>query len=129
MAIWLMAWDDRATGRFIHSIIPKVSLQPINWRSRQVLFFTVRWFFPSYPQRFILAETSFRSCGGIGTPIHYGTKCLLPYGTTQQHQSVWFRSVVSNSTSGRSIHNLLHLLQSETGLFCPDPNNCFSFLY
>ncbi|GBL89960.1 hypothetical protein AVEN_178374-1 [Araneus ventricosus] len=44
---------------------------------------------------------------------------------SQQNQSVWFRSIASNSTSRRKIHNLLDLLQRETSLFRPDPNELF----
>ncbi|GBN34493.1 hypothetical protein AVEN_217521-1 [Araneus ventricosus] len=80
-----------------------------------------------WPERFNLAETSFCSCGGIGTPIHYSTVCLLTTSyhmapPSQQHQPVWFRSVANNSTSRRKMHNLLHFLQRETSLFRPDPN-------
>ncbi|GBM33961.1 hypothetical protein AVEN_53827-1 [Araneus ventricosus] len=126
LATWQMAWDDGDTGRLIHNIIPKVSLQPINWTRTEVLFFTGHGPFSSFLQRFNLAETSFCSCGGIGTPIHCATACLTTSyhmaPPSQQHQSVWFRSVANNSTSRRKIHNLLHFLQRETSLFRPDPN-------
>ncbi|GBN18537.1 hypothetical protein AVEN_112500-1 [Araneus ventricosus] len=127
LATWQMAWDDGDTGRLIHNIIPKVSLQPINWIRNEILFFTGHWPFPSFLQRFNLAETSFCSPGGIGTPIHYATVCLLTTSyhmapPSQQHQPVWFRSVANNSTSRRKIHNLPHFLQRETSLFRPDPN-------
>ncbi|GBM23903.1 hypothetical protein AVEN_208528-1 [Araneus ventricosus] len=127
MATWQMAWDDGDTGRLIHNIIPKVSLHPINWTCNEVLFFTGHGPFPSFLHRFNLAETSFCSCGGIGTPIHYATVCLLTTSyhiaqPSQQHQPIWFRRVANNSTSRRKIHNLLHFLQRETSLFRPDPN-------
>ncbi|GBL77174.1 hypothetical protein AVEN_12797-1 [Araneus ventricosus] len=64
MATWQMNWDDGDTGRLIHNIIPKVSLQPINWTSNEVLFFTEHEPFPSFVQRFKLAETSFCFMGG-----------------------------------------------------------------
>ncbi|GBN94055.1 hypothetical protein AVEN_183360-1 [Araneus ventricosus] len=67
LATWQMAWDDGDTGRLIHNIIPKVSLDSINWTRNEVLFFTGHGPFPSFLQRFNLAETSFCSCGGIGT--------------------------------------------------------------
>ncbi|GBL75165.1 hypothetical protein AVEN_194414-1 [Araneus ventricosus] len=127
LATWQMAWDDGDTGRLIHNIIPKVSLDSINWTRNEVLFFTGHEPFPSFLQRFNLAETSFCSCGGIGTPIHYATVCLLTTSyhmapPSQQHQPIWFRRVANNSTSRRKIHNLLHFLQRETSLFRPDPN-------
>ncbi|GBN45577.1 hypothetical protein AVEN_237965-1 [Araneus ventricosus] len=108
--------------------LTKVSFQPINWTRNEVLFFTGHGPFPSYLHRFNLAETSFCSCGGFGTPIHYATECLLTDSflpmapPSQQDQPVWFRSVANNSTSRSKIHNLLHLLQSKTSLFRPDPN-------
>ncbi|GBN97896.1 hypothetical protein AVEN_123094-1 [Araneus ventricosus] len=82
---------------------------------------------PSFLQRFNLAETSFCPCGGIGTPIHYATVCLLTTSyhmapPSQQHQPAWLNSVANNSTSRRKIHNLLDFLQRETSLFRPDPN-------
>ncbi|GBN90756.1 hypothetical protein AVEN_120067-1 [Araneus ventricosus] len=80
-ATWQMDWDDGDTGRRIHTIIHKVSLQQINW-TRNELFFT-NGPFPSYIQRFYLDETSFCSCEGTGTPINYATDCVLPYGNTQ----------------------------------------------
>ncbi|GBM90624.1 Putative protein in type-1 retrotransposable element R1DM [Araneus ventricosus] len=127
LATWQMAWDDGDTGRLIHNIIPKVSLHPINWTRNEVLFFTGHGPFPSFLHRFNLAETSFCSCGEIGTPIHYATVCLLTTSyhmapPNQQHQPIWFRRVANNSTSRRKIHNLLHFLQRETSLFRPDPN-------
>ncbi|GBM19505.1 hypothetical protein AVEN_107980-1 [Araneus ventricosus] len=127
LATWQIAWDDGDTGRLIHNIIPKVSLHPINWTRNEVLFFTGHGPFPSFLQRFNIAETSFCFCGGIATPIHYATVCLLTTSDhmaphSQQHQPVWFRSVANNSTSRRKIHNLLHFLQRETSLFRPDPN-------
>ncbi|GBO22618.1 hypothetical protein AVEN_141523-1 [Araneus ventricosus] len=127
LATWQMTWDDGDTGRLIQNIIPKVSLQPINWTCTKVLFFTGHGPFPSFRQRFNLAETSFCSCGGIGIPIHYATVCLLITSyrmapPSQQHHPVWFRSVAKNSTARRKIHNLLHFLQRETSLFRPDPN-------
>ncbi|GBM15023.1 hypothetical protein AVEN_113157-1 [Araneus ventricosus] len=127
LATWQMAWDDGDTGRLIHNIIPKVSLHPINWTRNEVLFFTGHGPFPSFLNRFNLAETSFCSCGEIGTPIHYATVCLLTTSyhmapPSQQHQPIWFRRVANNSTSRRKIHNLLHFLQRETSLFRPDPN-------
>ncbi|GBL75329.1 hypothetical protein AVEN_194540-1 [Araneus ventricosus] len=127
LATWQMAWDDGGTGRLIHNIIPKVSLQPINWTRNEILFFTGHGPFPSFLQRFNLAETSFCSCGGIDTPIHYATVRLLTtsYHMTppsQQHQPVWFRSVANNSASRRKIYNFLQFLQKETSLFRPDPN-------
>ncbi|GBM62011.1 hypothetical protein AVEN_199313-1 [Araneus ventricosus] len=127
LATWQMAWDDGDTGRLIHIIIPKVSLHPINWTRNEVLFFTGHGPFPSFLHRFNLAETSFCSCGEIGTPIHYATVCLLTTSyhmapPSQQHQPIWFRRVANNSTSRRKIHNLLHFLQRETSLFRPDPN-------
>ncbi|GBN64205.1 hypothetical protein AVEN_136302-1 [Araneus ventricosus] len=127
LATWQMAWDDGDTGRLIHNIIPKVSLHPINWTRNEVLFFTGHGPFPSFLHRFNLAETSFCSCGEIGTPIHYATVCLLTTSyhmapPSQQHQPIWFRRVANNSTSRRKIHNLLHFLQRETSLFRPDPN-------
>ncbi|GBN22674.1 hypothetical protein AVEN_148542-1 [Araneus ventricosus] len=70
LATWLMAWDDGNTGRLIHNIISKVSLQPINWTRNEVLFFTGHGHLPSFLQKFNLAETSLSSCGVIGTPIH-----------------------------------------------------------
>ncbi|GBN32237.1 hypothetical protein AVEN_197839-1 [Araneus ventricosus] len=100
---WQMAWDDGDTGRFIHYIIPKVSLQPINWTRNEVLFFTAHGPFPSFLQRFNLAESLFCSRGGISTPIHYATVCLLTISyhmaPPNQHQPIWFRSVANNSTS------------------------------
>ncbi|GBL83723.1 hypothetical protein AVEN_132635-1 [Araneus ventricosus] len=39
MVTWQMAWDERDTGTLIHKIIPKVSLQTINWTRNEVLFF------------------------------------------------------------------------------------------
>ncbi|GBN50374.1 Putative protein in type-1 retrotransposable element R1DM [Araneus ventricosus] len=127
LATWQMSWDDENTGRLIYNIIPKVSLQPINWTRNEVLFLTGHGPFPSFLQRFNLSETSFCSCGEIGTPIHYATVCLLTTSHhmaphSQQHQPVWFRSVANNSTLRRKIHNLLHFLQRETSLFRPDPN-------
>ncbi|GBO13043.1 hypothetical protein AVEN_215255-1 [Araneus ventricosus] len=128
LASWQMACDDGDTGRLIHNIIPKVSLHPINWTRNEVLFFTGHGPFPSFLHRFNPAETSFCSCGGIGTPIHYATVCLLTTSyhmapPSQQHQPIWFRRVANNSTSRRKIHNLLHfLLQRETSLFHPDIN-------
>ncbi|GBM54123.1 hypothetical protein AVEN_119852-1 [Araneus ventricosus] len=127
LATWQMAWDDGDTGRLIHNIIPKVSLHPINWTRNEVLFFTGHGHFPSFLHRFNLAETSFCSCGEIGTPIHYATVCLLTTSyhmapPSQQHQPIWFRRVANNSTSRRNIHNLLHFLQRETSLFRPYPN-------
>ncbi|GBN04473.1 hypothetical protein AVEN_84042-1 [Araneus ventricosus] len=109
MATWQMAWNDGDTGRLIHRIIPKVSFQPINWTRNEVLFSTGHGAFPSYLQRFNLAETSFCSCGGIGTPIHYATECLLTVSyymapPNQQHQSVWFRGIAKYSIQeGRTI--------------------------
>ncbi|GBN76905.1 Putative protein in type-1 retrotransposable element R1DM [Araneus ventricosus] len=135
LAIWQMAWDDGDTGRLIHNIIPKVSLHPINWTRNEVLFFTGHGPFPSFLHRFNLAETSFCSCGEIGTPIHYATVCLLTTSyhmapPSQQHQPIWFRRVANNSTSRRKIHNLLHFLQRETSLFRPQiPINCFFFFF
>ncbi|GBO32220.1 hypothetical protein AVEN_65604-1 [Araneus ventricosus] len=122
-----MAWDDGDTGRLIHNIIPEVSLQLINWTCNEVLFFTGHGSFLSFLQRFNLAETSICSCAGIGAPIHYAIDCLFTASyhmapPSQQHQPVWFRSVANNSTSRRKIHNLLHLLQSETSLLLPDSN-------
>ncbi|GBM13112.1 hypothetical protein AVEN_64330-1 [Araneus ventricosus] len=63
--------------------------------------------------------------GGIATPIHLASECLLTASnnmvpSSEQHQSVWVRSLANNSTSRRKIQsqtNLLHLLQSETSLF------------
>ncbi|GBM64682.1 hypothetical protein AVEN_175184-1 [Araneus ventricosus] len=134
LATWQMAWDDGDTGRLIYNIIPKVSLQPINWTRNEVLFFTGHGPFPSFLQRFNLSETSFCSCGGISTPIHYATVCLLTTSyhmapPSQQHQPVWFRSVASNSTSRSKTPNLLLFLQRETRLFRPDPNKLFFFLF
>ncbi|GBM45739.1 hypothetical protein AVEN_242784-1 [Araneus ventricosus] len=63
LATCQMAWDDGDTGSLIHNIIPKVSLQPINWTRNEVSFFTGHGPFPSFLQRFNLAETSFCSCG------------------------------------------------------------------
>ncbi|GBO34014.1 hypothetical protein AVEN_213144-1 [Araneus ventricosus] len=127
LATWQMAWDDGDTGRLNHNIISKVSLQPINWARNEILFFTGHGPFPSFLQRFNLVETSVCSCGGIGTPIHYATVCVLPTfhhmaSPSQQHLPVWFRSVANNSTSRRKIHNLLHFLRRETSLFRRDPN-------
>ncbi|GBM59866.1 hypothetical protein AVEN_50451-1 [Araneus ventricosus] len=127
LATWQMAWDDGDTGRLIQNIIPKVSLDSINWTRNVVLFFTGHGPFPSFLRRFNLAETSFCSSGGIRTPIHYATVCLLTISyhmapPSQQHQPIWFRRVANNSTSRRKIHNLLHFLQRETSLFLPDPN-------
>ncbi|GBM04258.1 hypothetical protein AVEN_41065-1 [Araneus ventricosus] len=95
MATWQMAWYDGDTVRLIHNIIPKVSLQRINWTRNEVLFLTGHWPFSSFLQRFNLDETSFCPCGRIGTPIHYVTDCLLTasYHMTppsQQHQPVRF---------------------------------------
>ncbi|GBN32670.1 hypothetical protein AVEN_211485-1, partial [Araneus ventricosus] len=84
LATWQMAWDDGDTGRLIHNIIPKVSLHPINWTRNEVLFFTGHGPFPSFLHRFNLAETSFCSCGEIGTPILYATVCLI---TTSYHMA------------------------------------------
>ncbi|GBO08530.1 hypothetical protein AVEN_227847-1 [Araneus ventricosus] len=84
LATWQMAWDDGDTGRLIHNIIPKVSLHPINWTRNEVLFFTGHGPFPSFLHRFNLVETSFCSCGEIGTPIHYAMVCLL---TTSYHMA------------------------------------------
>ncbi|GBN65964.1 hypothetical protein AVEN_167864-1, partial [Araneus ventricosus] len=127
LASWQMAWDDGDTGRLIHNIISKDCLDSINWTRNEVLFFTGHGSFPSFLQRFNLAETSFCSCGGIGTPIHYATVCLLTTSyhmapPSQQHQPIWFRRVANNSTSRRKIHNLLHFLQIETSFFRPYPN-------
>ncbi|GBO25606.1 hypothetical protein AVEN_2358-1 [Araneus ventricosus] len=127
VATWQMAWDDGDTRMLIHSIIPKISLQPINWTRNEVLFFTGHGPFPPYLQSFNLAETSFCFCGEIGTPIRYATECLLTASyhmspLNQQHQPVWFRNGANNSTSRRKIRNSFHLLQNETSLFRPDPN-------
>ncbi|GBN29505.1 hypothetical protein AVEN_154012-1 [Araneus ventricosus] len=89
-AIWQMDWDDGDTGRLIHNIIHKVSLQPFNW-TRNEVFFT-DGSFPSYLQRFYLDEISLCTCEGIGTPINYATDYLLPYGNTQ------------TTTSGSLVH-------------------------
>ncbi|GBM62499.1 hypothetical protein AVEN_145984-1 [Araneus ventricosus] len=83
MAIWKMACDDGDTGRLFHNIIPKVSLQPINWTHNEVLFFTGHGPIPSFLQRFNLAKTS---CGGnrhTDPLCHYPPHSLLPYGTIQ----------------------------------------------
>ncbi|GBN36031.1 hypothetical protein AVEN_190139-1 [Araneus ventricosus] len=127
LATWQMAWDDGDTGSLIHNVIPKFSLQPINWTRTEVLLFTGHGPFPSFLQRFNLAEIALCSCGGIGTPIHFATVCLLTTSChmtppSQQYQPVWFRNVANISTSKRKIHNLLHFLQRETSLFRPDPN-------
>ncbi|GBN19079.1 hypothetical protein AVEN_242663-1 [Araneus ventricosus] len=123
LATCQMAWDDGDTGRLIH----KFSLQPINCTCYEVLFFTGHGPFPSFLQRFNLAETSFCSCGGIGTSFHNATVSLLTTSyhmapPRQQHQPVWFRSVANNSPSRRKIHIFLHFLQRETSLFHPYPN-------
>ncbi|GBN16982.1 hypothetical protein AVEN_6938-1 [Araneus ventricosus] len=127
-----MAWDDGDTASLIHNIIPKISLQPINWTRTKVLCLTGHGPFPSYLQIFNLAETSFCTCVGIGTPIHYATDCLFTASyhmapPSQQHKPVWFRIVANNSTSRREIHDLLQSLfflenQRETHLFRPDTN-------
>ncbi|GBO43365.1 hypothetical protein AVEN_68410-1 [Araneus ventricosus] len=57
LATWQMAWDDGNTGRLIHNIIPKVSLQQINWTRNEILLFTGHGPFTSFLQRFNLVET------------------------------------------------------------------------
>ncbi|GBN29885.1 hypothetical protein AVEN_30791-1 [Araneus ventricosus] len=56
MATWQMAWDNGDTGRLINNIMPKVSLEPINWTRNEVLFFTEHGPFPSFLQRFNLPK-------------------------------------------------------------------------
>ncbi|GBN61030.1 hypothetical protein AVEN_244505-1 [Araneus ventricosus] len=109
MVTWLMAWDDGYFWRLIHNIIPKVSLQPINCTRNEILFFTGHEPFPSYLHRFNLAETSFCTCGVIGTLIHSDTECLLAacyhmVSPSQQHKRNSFRRVANNSTSRRKVH-------------------------
>jgi len=79
MADWQMAWDHGDTGRLIHNIIPIVNLQPIKWTRNEIMFLTGHGPFPSFLQRFHLAEIAYCPCGGIGTPIHYATECLLTF--------------------------------------------------
>ncbi|GBO40499.1 hypothetical protein AVEN_229755-1 [Araneus ventricosus] len=125
LATWQMAWDDGDTGRLIHNIIPKVSLDSINWTRNEVLFFTGHGM--SVSPKIQPCRNLFLFLWGNRHTIHYATVCLLRTSyhmapPSQQHQPIWFRRVTNNSTSRRKIHNLLHFLQRETSLFRPDPN-------
>ncbi|GBN82833.1 hypothetical protein AVEN_271568-1 [Araneus ventricosus] len=54
MTTWELA-SDEDTGRLIHNIIPKVSLQQINWTHKEVLFLTGHGPFSLFLQIFNLA--------------------------------------------------------------------------
>ncbi|GBM25359.1 hypothetical protein AVEN_12300-1 [Araneus ventricosus] len=87
-----MAFDDGDTGRHIHNIIPKVSLQPINWTLNEVLFFTGHGPFPSFLQRLNLDETSFCS---YGESAHQSIMLRFAFS---QPPTIWHHTQPTTST-------------------------------
>ncbi|GBN12092.1 hypothetical protein AVEN_242741-1 [Araneus ventricosus] len=85
LATWKMAWDDGDTGRLIHNIIPKVSLQPINWTRKRSFVFHRIW-------AFLFVSPNIQPCQNLilflwgnrhTNPLCYGLPSynLLPCGT------------------------------------------------
>ncbi|GBM53459.1 hypothetical protein AVEN_238320-1 [Araneus ventricosus] len=85
LATWQMAWDDGDTGRLIRNIIPKVSLQPINWTRNEILFFTGHGPFVSPKSQPCRNLILFLWGNRHTNPLCYGLPPhnLLPYDTTQ----------------------------------------------
>ncbi|GBM27540.1 hypothetical protein AVEN_257853-1 [Araneus ventricosus] len=80
LATWQMAWDDGDSGRLIHNVIPKVQTNQLD--TQRSFVFHRTWAFPFVSPKIQPCQNY--SCGGIGTPIHYATVCLL---TTSYHMT------------------------------------------
>ncbi|GBM32891.1 hypothetical protein AVEN_173787-1 [Araneus ventricosus] len=60
-----------------YNILPNVSLHPLNWVSKDIIFFAEHGLFPACLKRFKLAHNDFCTCGGIGTAFLSATECIL----------------------------------------------------
>ncbi|GBO13410.1 hypothetical protein AVEN_228732-1 [Araneus ventricosus] len=121
MATWQMVWDDGDTGSSFITSFPKLTCNQSAGHAMKPHFSQDMGLSHRISKVSTLPKPHSVLVGNWHTnPLCHGLPPhnLLPCGTTQP---IWFRSVASNSTSRRKIHNFLHLLQNETSLFRPDP--------
>ncbi|GBM57668.1 hypothetical protein AVEN_26617-1 [Araneus ventricosus] len=60
-----------------HNILPKISLHPLNWVRKKIIFFAEHGPFPACLKRFELAHNDFCTCGFIGAAFLSATECIL----------------------------------------------------
>ncbi|XP_055951422.1 uncharacterized protein LOC129987468 [Argiope bruennichi] len=122
MVKWQREWDLGDTGRNIHLLIPKVTLQLTPWRREEILFFTGHGPFPTYLKRFNLAADNLCTCGEVGSPLHFATECILTSSFHLRKPSEnliqeWLSRVAGNPLSRLKISKLVRFLHEESALF------------
>ncbi|GBO46636.1 hypothetical protein AVEN_38238-1 [Araneus ventricosus] len=98
---------------------------PARGGEKKLFFFTGHGPFGAYLKRFNLALTPYRSCGGVGSNLHYATECLLTESwhlkrPEQQLENLWFQRVASYQLFRNKIFNIIRFIHTNGQLFTPD---------
>ncbi|GBM73163.1 hypothetical protein AVEN_157344-1 [Araneus ventricosus] len=104
--------------------MPSVSLRPTNWIREDVIFFSQHGSFPAYLKRFHQSDSDYCSCGGIGTALHYATRCIY---TVYWHmrkpapnfEQEWLKRVANNLVSRQKIRGIIKFISENRDLFRP----------
>lgn len=116
---WQEEWDLDLTGRKTHDFISKVSEDRLIGHPAMTAYLTEHGPFPSYLNRFGLANSANCVCGDIGDPEHYMHYCRL---TQQYHlrkpannsKTHWADSTAKSPSLNSKLNQLYHWLLNQT---------------
>ncbi|GBL82482.1 hypothetical protein AVEN_139143-1 [Araneus ventricosus] len=103
---WQSEWYNGGTGRYVYSIIPKISNKQLYWSRECILIATGHGPFPSYLKIFGLHSTDFCGYGEIGNPLHYAKRWPLTSSYHHKEPSTqfivhWCKRALSSKRSRR----------------------------
>ncbi|GBL98582.1 hypothetical protein AVEN_19653-1 [Araneus ventricosus] len=124
---WQQDWNSGDTGRAIFNILPIVTLTPVSWLRKSILFATGHGPFPSYMYRFRLHHPDICTCGEKRDTLPYATSChvTLSYHFTKpsaENTQLWWKSVLSNKLSIIKISKLISFLTENGNLIKQPPD-------
>ncbi|GBN35568.1 hypothetical protein AVEN_1087-1 [Araneus ventricosus] len=114
---WQTSWKNGDTGRKIYNIMPSVGLHPTNLIREDVIFFSQHDPFPAYFKRFHLSDSDYCSFGGIGTALHYATKCILTVSWRMKKpvpnfEKEWLKRVANNLVHRHKIRGIVKFISA-----------------
>ncbi|XP_071035183.1 uncharacterized protein [Parasteatoda tepidariorum] len=127
---WQQLWIAHKYGRTTYEILPKVSFKNSKWPKELIMFITEHGPFRTYLKRFQLSRHKLCSCGEIGSPLHYATKCLLTESyhfkiPMEQNIIAWKKQIITkpNCVSSPTCNSALGRFFSRS---MPD-HKCYAF--
>lgn len=125
---WQFTTDYDTRGRFTYQLLPTVSETNLFHHRNLYLFATDHGPFPIYLHKFGRTVSKRRTCGQIGTALHYLTTCTL---TSYYHLKIshniplasWFKTIIKQPVLLSKIINCITLIENKQILFHMPPHH------